>query len=229
MKTSILFIGIFIILLAGIISTGYGKDEDRDRNFTINLTNFNKTIIREVRNITFVPWQKINESECMEGCQCHGAVVSCPTATERIINITAGNSGNVITIIVNKTEVNTTLTIEGRRERNITIEKNVTIIEVKLSNGKNAEIKVMPDAASQIALARLRLKVCNITNNCTIELKEVGHGNQTKAVYDVQADAQYRILFLFKTKAKIWTYVDTETGQIIVVKHPWWAFLAKEE
>jgi len=33
-------------------------------------------------------------------------------------------------------------------------------------------IKIMPDVASEAALSRLRLRVCNETNNCTIELKD---------------------------------------------------------
>jgi hypothetical protein len=52
--------------------------------------------------------------------------------------------------------------------------QNTTKLRTNLSNGRNAEIKIMPDVASETALNRLRLKVCSEENNCTIELKEVG-------------------------------------------------------
>lgn len=180
---------------------------------------------RNMKNITFVPWQKRNETECMEGCECHGAVVSCRTETGKIMNITAGRSGNIITIIVNNTESNTNLTLVINK----TEDKNKTKLGAKISNGKYSEIKIMPDTASQIAIERLRLKVCSQTNNCTIELKEVGQGNQTKVHYEVQAEKEYKVLFLFKTKKKVIADIDSENGQVISVKKPWWAFLAKEE
>ena len=50
-------------------------------------------------------------------------------------------------------------------------ENNRSELKVKLSSGRNAEIKIMPDTAAERALERLRLKVCNKSNNCSIELK----------------------------------------------------------
>lgn len=106
--------------------------------------------------------------------------------------------------------------------------QNKTKIKANLSNGRNAEIKIMPDTASERALERLRLRVCSPENNCTIVLKEVGQGNETKAAYEVQVQKQARILALFKTKMKVMAQVDAENGQIIQTKRPWWAFLAAE-
>jgi len=107
--------------------------------------------------------------------------------------------------------------------------KNKTKLKVKLSNGRNAEIKVMPNVASKKALERLRLKVCSEKNNCSIELKEVGKRNETKRLaYEVQVERHMRILGLFRKKAQVRAEVDAETGEIIRVKKPWWAFLATE-
>ncbi|MFH0868419.1 MAG: hypothetical protein V1831_03835 [Candidatus Woesearchaeota archaeon] len=103
-----------------------------------------------------------------------------------------------------------------------------TKLMVKLSNGKNSEVKVMPDTASQRALERLRLKVCSEENNCQIELKEVGQGEQVRVAYEVQAQKQARFLGLFKTKMQVQAQVDAETGEVIQAKKPWWAFLASE-
>jgi hypothetical protein len=106
--------------------------------------------------------------------------------------------------------------------------KNKTKLKVKLSNGRNAEIKIMPDTASERALERLRLKVCSEENNCTIDLKEVGQGNETRPAYEVQAERHSRILGLFQAKMQVHAQVDAETGEVIGTEKPWWAFLATE-
>ncbi len=103
-----------------------------------------------------------------------------------------------------------------------------TKLHVKLSNGRNAEVKVMPDTASEKALESLRLKTCTSQNGCDIELMEVGKGEQTKAAYEVQASKQAKFLGLFKTDMKVKAQVDAENGEVIRTKKPWWAFLAKE-
>ena len=106
--------------------------------------------------------------------------------------------------------------------------QNKTRLKVQLSNGKNSEIKVMPNTASETALKRLRLKVCSQENNCTIELKEVGKGNQTRIAYEIQIQRHAKLLGMFRLKMQTKSQVDAETGELIRVKKPWWAFLAIE-
>lgn len=195
-------------------------EEDRETNITRTRVRGNKT--------TFRPWQKRTEEQCPESCSCQGAVVSCPTETGKIMTIEAGRSGNIITITVGKTNVSTELELEQEIVEDEATGKNRTRLRAKLSNGRKGEIKVMPDTASKKALERLRLKVCSAENNCTIELKEVGKGNETRLAYEVQAERHFRILGLFRTKARVKAQVDAETGEIIRVKKPWWAFLATE-
>ncbi|MBU2589853.1 MAG: hypothetical protein KKA65_02625 [Nanoarchaeota archaeon] len=103
-----------------------------------------------------------------------------------------------------------------------------TRLKVKLSNGKDSEIKIMPDTASERALERLKLKVCAEENGCHIELKEVGQGEQVRVAYEVQAQKQARFLGLFKTQMQVQAQVDAENGEIIQSQKPWWAFLASE-
>jgi len=107
-------------------------------------------------------------------------------------------------------------------------EQNRTRLRMHFSNGQNAEIKVMPDVASETALARLRLKVCNETNDCTIQLKEVGKGNQTRAAYEIQIQRHFKLLGMFRIKAQERIQIDAENGEVIQVKKPWWASLASE-
>jgi len=179
-------------------------------------------------NITFLPYQKRNESECLQGCKCVGAVMSCPTADGKTMTIQAGRSGNIITITIvkngNESEANTTLEIKTENVTN-----NKTKLVAKLSNGKGAEIKIMPDTASETAIIKLGIKVCNESNNCTIQLKEVPAGNNKTAAYEVQAERHYKLLALFRVKAENKAQVDATTGEVIIASKPWWAFLAKEE
>ncbi len=113
-------------------------------------------------------------------------------------------------------------------DQNMTEERfqNRTRLYVNLRSGRDAEIKVMPDTASETALQRLRLRNCN--ENCTIELREVGVGNQTRAAYEVRAQRSSRVLGLFRARMNVQAQVDAETGETIQVRKPWWAFLATE-
>ncbi|MBT4321828.1 hypothetical protein HOD53_01415 [Candidatus Woesearchaeota archaeon] len=115
--------------------------------------------------------------------------------------------------------------LELQEERSLTGESK---LKATLSNGQNAEIKVMPDVAAERALERLKLKVCQEEEGCTIELKEVGQGDQIQPVYEVQARKEARMLGMFKTQMQVRAQVNAETGEVIRVQKPWWAFLASE-
>ncbi|MBW2966421.1 hypothetical protein KY342_04935 [Candidatus Woesearchaeota archaeon] len=112
--------------------------------------------------------------------------------------------------------------------QNVTEERfqNRTRLYANLRSGRDAEIKVMPDTASETALQRLRLRNCD--ENCTIELREVGAGNRTMAAYEVRAQRNSRVFGLFRARMNVQAQVDAETGEMIQVRKPWWAFLATE-
>ncbi len=113
---------------------------------------------------------------------------------------------------------------------NLTQERvqNKTKLKVKLNNGRNAEVKVMPNVASEKALERLRLKNCVETEGCMIELKEVGSGENSRLAYEVERERDSRVFGLFKARMKVRAQVDAESGEVIKVGKPWWAFLASE-
>jgi len=104
--------------------------------------------------------------------------------------------------------------------------QNETKFYANLSNGRNAEIKIMPDTASQTALQRLNLRNC--TEDCSIKLKEANIGDQVRAVYEVQAQRNSKVFGIFSVRMQVQAQVDAETGEIIRVNKPWWAFLAVE-
>lgn len=108
------------------------------------------------------------------------------------------------------------------------VAQNQTKLMTQLSNGRNAEIKVMPDTASEVAIQQLRLRVCSEENNCEIELKEVGQGEEVKAAYEVRVEKQARILGLFQTRMQVKAQINAENGELIRTQRPWWSFLATE-
>ncbi len=101
-------------------------------------------------------------------------------------------------------------------------------LELKLSNGLHSELKIMPDTASETAIQALKLNVCTDENNCQIELKEVGQGEQIQAAYEVKAQKQVKVLGLFKTQMQVQAQVNAENGEIIKTEKPWWAFLVTD-
>lgn len=205
---------------------GFCSEEEQDnKTGNGNTVTVNKTRINR-ENLTFIPWQKRNESECLEGCSCQGAVMSCETETGKIMTIQAGRSGNIIIITINKIQVETELEVEAENEEEDGLqERNRTRLKARLKDGTKKEIKIMPDTASERALERLRLRNCVAEEGCTIELKEVGNN---RLAYELQAERHMKVLALFTAKAQVKAQVDAETGEIIIVKKPWWAFLATE-
>ncbi len=134
-----------------------------------------------------------------------------------------------------KTEANNQVRLEvggGSAKSSMKIDQETTNGKTKLttqlSNGQNAEIKVMPDVASDVALKRLGLKTCSEENGCSIELKEVGAGDGAKLAYEVRTQRQSKFLGLFGAKMQVQAQVDAETGEVLNVNKPWWAFLATE-
>lgn len=103
-----------------------------------------------------------------------------------------------------------------------------SIFSAELSNGRNAEIKVMPDSASETALKRLRLNSCLEENNCSIELKEVGQGQEIRAAYEFKTMRKSKLFGLIPKNMEVQVQVDAENGEILSVNKPWWSFLASE-
>lgn len=123
------------------------------------------------------------------------------------------------------------------RENNVSVktklnltksENGEDILEAELNNGSRIEIKVMPSRASETAIAKLKIKACDESNNCTIELKEVGKNKEARLAYQVKAEKKVKVLGLFKAKANIETNVNAETGEIISSNVPWWVSISSK-
>lgn len=103
-------------------------------------------------------------------------------------------------------------------------EEGETKLKAKLSTGVVQEIVASPDEALQTALNEL-----GSTNNFKFELNEFGSGDQVKAVFLASAEKPGRFLGIFNIQINLETLVDTETGEIIETKRPWWSFLITGE
>lgn len=90
-----------------------------------------------------------------------------------------------------------------------------------VSDGNATKIKIFPDEASQIAREKSNSSL-NITN---VSLEEIRHNNIPRVVYNIESNEEGRFLGVFKLAVKAQTQIDPETGEVVDVIRPWWAFL----
>lgn len=208
-----------VILLISIMAIAVVSAESNDSNNSTNKTNLKKEIKEDIKALKEdIKEKRRNIKELIK-----------ENKGEYKINLKGKNitikevSEDRKEVIIEK--------INARTGLNLTVENldNETVFGAWLSNGRHALVKIMPNTASQKAIERLKLKVCNESNNCSIELKEVGIGNKTKLAYEIKAEENSRVLFIFKNRMKVIAEVDGETGEIISIKRPWWNFLAKTQ
>ncbi|MDO8634597.1 MAG: ice-binding family protein, partial [archaeon] len=146
------------------------------------------------------------------------AIVQPPVTTTRVGN----------TIEVTSVDAVTREAKNIRIEAELPVEVKENTIRVTQSNGALVEVKVMPATASATAIASLRIKACAAENNCTIKLKEVSVNGAARAAYAVSAEKEFRIFGLVSAKSMVSANIDAETGAVVSVIKPWWAFFAIE-
>lgn len=120
--------------------------------------------------------------------------------------------------------------INLRTGLNVSLAENESlgaVLRVYLSNGRYANIRVLPAEASAKVQEELKAK-CE-AENCTIELKEISVNGQAKLVYEVKTEKKAKILGLISTTEKVQADIDAETGATVAVRRPWWSFMAREE
>ncbi len=120
---------------------------------------------------------------------------------------------------------NKELEVEAEDEIGLEEDTNGTEYKLKarLRNGNVTQIKIMPDTASEIAIERLKAL------NFTIQLREKIHNNIPKVVYNIEANKNGKFLGVFKLKMKSSAQIDPETGEVLEVNTPWWAFFVTGE
>jgi len=135
-------------------------------------------------------------------------------------NITIKKIDGVKSIISENISAPVRLNLTGRD-----IGGNATVLAALLLNGKLSPVKIMPDTASLNALEKLKAR-CGA--KCSIELKETGILNNVRAVYTLTTEKDSRIFLIFPKKMTLSAEVNPETGDVLSISKPWWAFMAKE-
>lgn len=124
------------------------------------------------------------------------------------------------------------LRVEYRGELlNLSRQVNGTFLRhrFRMKNGEDFEIKVDPSDIINKVVTRLKLRGCNESNDCSIDLKEVVKRRVHRVAYHLKAKQRGRFLGMFKTKLNIEAEVDAETGEVIETTKPWWSFLVTED
>lgn len=148
---------------------------------------------------------RLNASEIPENCTITGSVIKCNIEGGRVMAIMAGQSGNTI---VQVRGINMTTRAELYHH-------NGEVYGV-FENEKRA-IEYLPDQLREIIRERTQARL----NNTNITLNENGE-------YEYEAEKEARFLGLFKVKEKVKWFIDSETGEILRERGPWWGFLARD-
>ena len=98
-----------------------------------------------------------------------------------------------------------------------------SIIKAILSDGNEVDINVLPDKIKEFAEKILT------NENISIELNEIVEDGKTKAVFSTKTTKEGKVFGIFKAKLEIEAQIDPETGELIKIKKPWWAFLVAGE
>jgi hypothetical protein len=146
---------------------------------------------------------------CPDNCTCDGRVVKCLLSNgRRELIIYAGENGNMIIQI--KGENMTT---------NVTLYKGEDGKIYRIfGNNETREIKLLPDQVKE----KIREKLSRNLENETIKLDENG-------TYQYEGKNNATLFGIFHIREKINAQLDSQTGQVIQLKKPWWAFLARDE
>jgi hypothetical protein len=102
-------------------------------------------------------------------------------------------------------------------------EHNQSKIRIRLSNGDETTVNIMPDEIYEKVRKRLN------TKNISLELEEKIHKNIPRVIYNIKANKNGRFLGIFKTKIRLEGEIDSETGEVLKMHAPWWSALVVKE
>jgi len=148
-----------------------------------------------------------NQTNCPENCTCSGSTTKCEINGSREMTIYAGKSGNIIVQV--KGENMTT---------NVTLYKSGKKIHGIMKDNKTKKINMLPDQVKEKAEEKLKQKL----EKYNISLDENG-------TYQVQTEKGARLFFLIPVREKTNVEINSETGEIVKIRNPWWGFLARDQ
>ena len=145
---------------------------------------------------------------------------------EELVIITEEENGNIVRRFrfesQSETEDDIEVEVEDDLEVEDAVEGNETVFKARLSNGNSANIDVLPERVRELVRERLRL---HNDSNISLKLRERIHNNIPRVVYNVETNENGKFLGIFKIAMRANGEVDAETGEVLEVNRPWWAFL----
>ncbi len=225
MKKEITFILITLFLIGFIAAQGItmsaiddenesndmennGQDDSQNQNNERNRPGLTDAQIKNIitaRNRVRAHYA--SQSECPNRCTCVGSVTRCQLEDEtREMTIRAGKSGNTI------------VQVKGvNASTNVTLYKSDDKIYGRFRNNETREIKILPDQVKE----KIRERIQTRLENQTMKLDEEG-------IYQIQARKRARLFGFISVQAIVQAEVDSETGEVLRIRRPWWNFLAKD-
>lgn len=161
-----------------------------------------KEAIKERNRLRF---EERTGQECPEGCSCTGVAMKCELANGRMMTIYAGRSGNTI-VQVKETNVSTKVVLYHHNNKTY-----------GNFSGEIREIKVLPDNVKE----RIRERIKTRLENENVELDEDGY-------YQIDGEKRARLFLIIPVRERVRAEINSETGEIIKVRNPWWGFLARD-
>jgi len=181
---------------------GGGREVVND-SYCSNLTkDEKKEAIRERNRIRF---EGRTGQECLDDCICTGVVMKCILEDGTREMTVYARSGNII-FQVKGTNATTTVILyhyNGKTYGNF-------------SDGTK-EIKIFPDKVKE-----------KIKEKKKISIEQENMELDGDGIYKVEAKKKARFFFIFLVREKFYTEVDSENGEILKFRNPWWGFLAKD-
>jgi len=178
-------------------------DDDYCENRGLGVRILNQTQIQNItreRNRLRIQAQ---DGECPpDNCICTGSTVKCEIDGGREMTVYAGGSGNTI------------VQVKGVKMATIvTLFKSEGEVYGVFRNNETRPINFFPDD--------IQTKIKRKLQNQTIELDEDG-------IYQVQGKKKARLFFLFPVRERVRAQINSETGEVIRIRNPWWGFLARD-
>lgn len=143
-----------------------------------------------------------------EGCRRTGSSLKCDINGTRTMTVFAGQSGN---IIIQSKGVNAST--------NVRLYHHNGEVYGLLDDNETRLIDLLPDQVRDRVKERIRAKISE--NETEIELDDEGN-------YEIRTRKESRFLGLFKVREKLRLKVDSQTGNVLSERAPWWGFLAND-
>ncbi len=193
------------------------NNEKEDDGDVINKTNiskygnltkeqFKEFVKEKTEERKIFKFEEKTGQECVDGCKCNGVVMKCELEDGTREMTVYTKSGNIIFQVKN---VNAST--------QVTLYHNNKTTYAELQNGIVKEIKIMPDEVQE----KIKDKIKSKLEKFNITLDENG-------VYEIQMQKKSRLFFLFLVREKVQAQVNSENGEVVKIRNPWWGFLAKD-